>query len=433
MARLIDRLSPKFVQNAKPKPGKRSTRYLDGGGLHLVATLSSDGLVNRSWEFAYELYGRRRWMGLGPAYDVPLMTARQLATALRAQLREKIDPLDARRERERKLLADAAAEVSFKDDAQAYIALHGPTWTPKHRAQWESSFEKYVYPRIADVPVAEIDQATVFNLIEPHWVKHTETMGRVLNRVERILDFAATKGHRRGDNPAAHVLTALPKASKVSPVENFAAVSYQQIGDVMARLQEIDSVASRALRLTILATARAGEVLGCDWREVALGKRIWTIPASRMKAGRAHRVPLSDAAAACFALPFPAESRPGHPSKLIKTVMPDTTQGKVFNISDHSMRRLLARVGISGATVHGFRSSFRQWAAEQTAFSRNVIELALAHKVALDTTEDAYLRDADLLEKRRKLMDLWATFCTKPTPAVAAEGSNVVAIGSAGA
>jgi len=318
MARLIDRLSPRFVQTAKPrrKPsprGKVTERFLDGAGLYLVATLSSDGLVNRSWEFAYELRGRRRWMGLGPLYDVPLQVARQVASGLRAQLREGIDPLDARNERLRRLESEQASVVTFKTDADAYIALHGPTWSPKHLQQWESTLARYAFPKIGDMPVAEIKQADVFDIVRPHWTKRTATMLRVLNRVERVLDFAATQEHRNGDNPAAHVLTALPKASKVAPVKNFKAVGYQQIGDVMARLMEFDTVAARALRLLLLTATRSSEILKCDWGEVDIAKRLWTIPAAKMKANRQHRIPLSEAAIACFAQPFPAEARRGYP------------------------------------------------------------------------------------------------------------------------
>jgi integrase len=396
MARIINRLSPRFVQTARPKPGQHATRYLDGAGLHLAVTLSNDGGINRSWSFKYELNGQRREIGMGPLYDVPLAVARERAKAFRDQLREGIDPLDAKRERERALVIARGKLVTFQQDAEAYIALHAAEWKSEvHAKQWPASLRAYVYPQIGDTPVSEITPAMIRQIIEPLWINKTETASRVLNRIHMVLAYATSHAHRQGDNPASNLLASLPRKSKVSKVEHFAAVPYAEIGDVMARLREIDTVGSKALRFLTFTATRSNEVFDATWAEIK--GDVWTIPGERMKAGRPHRVPLSPAALA------------------ILETLPRNGDRVFAGLGPKRMRETLQRLpGRKAATTHGMRSAFKQWATEQTAAARAVIELSLAHAVALDPTESAYLRDADLLERRRVLMWQWAKFCTEP-------------------
>jgi integrase len=261
--------------------------------------------------------------------------------------------------------------------------------------------------------------------VQPIWTTTTVTAKRLLNRIERILDFGAAQAHRQGDNPAAHIREALPKAGKIAPVVNFKAIGFEDVPALMARLAEDeDTIATRALRFLILCASRSGEVMGAHWNEINERERLWIIPASRMKAGKQHRVPLSNEALALLTRPLPPARPAGFLPKGWKPKpVPVIRSGRIFNVDPHGLRRVLVRLGIN-STVHGFRSCFRQWAGERTAFARNPIELALAHKVAMNESEDAYLRDMDLIEPRRKLMQAWATFCT--TPAAPAEtGDNI--------
>jgi integrase len=425
MARIINRLSPKFCQNAKPRgepspSGKWTTYYADGGGLYLVCTASSDGLINRSWSFKFEIggdskagrKGRRREAGLGPLYDIPLAKAREKAAELRGMLREGVDPLDAKLARQREQALERARSVTFKDDAEAYQRLHEKGWTPLHARQWRTSVATYAYPKLGSMLVADITSADVLRVIEPIWIEKNVTAGRVLDRIGVVLDYSTARQHRAGDNPAASCRAVLPKASKVAKVENFEAVPYQQIGAVMAVLREIDTLPAIALRFAVLCASRANEILSCEWGAIDLGPaKAWTIPAEKMKARREHRVPLSAAAVEILkALPRQGE-RP-------------------FPIERRSMRKVLARVS-PGATVHGMRATFKTWATEQTSFPKILAEAALAHRLGSDKTEESYLR-GDLFAKRRRLMEEWAKFCGKPLPAAAkVAGGNVVTIAGA--
>jgi integrase len=413
VARLINRLTPRFVMNAKPKgkpspSGRLVTRYPDGGGLYLVCSASTDDLVNRSWSFKYEIggsrrerrKGRRRELGLGPLYDVPLARAREEAAALRDMLRKGIDPLDAKQARKRALDAERGRMVTFRQDAESYMALHETGWSDKHAAQWRGSLARYVYPAIGNLPVSEIMPATLLQIIEPLWLKRTVTAARLVNRIENVLAYSTTHDHRQGDNPAGNLLAALPKQSKVTSVENFAAVPYAEVAEVMARLREINTISACALRFLILCAARTAEVLGATFEEIDFAAKCWTVPSARMKARRPHRVALSSDALELL------RALPGHHG----------ATERIFPLDPHALRRVLAKVR-TGVSVHGFRASLKSWATEQTGFPRAVVESALAHRLAGNATEGAYLRDADLLEKRRKLMQAWAQYCATPTSA----------------
>src|SRR5215471_268044 len=397
MARTIEKLSPARVRTAKPRGKRRALVIADGGNLYLQCTLGDDGAVRRSWVFRYEINGRRREMGLGPTYTIGLAEARDKARVLRQQLLEDLDPLEAREADKRAKLIERARSVTFRQDAEAYMALHEKGWSPKHAQQWRKSLERYVYPVIGNMPVSEIIPATLLRLVEPLWLQRTVTASRIVNRLENVLAYATTHDHRQGDNPAGNLLAALPKRGKVAAVENLAATPYAKIATVMARLQQIGTPAAHALCFVVLTAARANEVIGCEWSELDLAKASWVIPARRMKGRREHRVPLSAPAVRLLQ---------GLPRK-----------GKrPFPIDDHAMLRVLRKVSAE-STVHGMRSAFKQWAIECTAYPPNVSEAALAHKLAGNRTEGAYLRDADLFEKRRRLMSAWADYCTKPAPA----------------
>ena len=330
-------------------------------------------------------------MGLGSFPDRTLAKARERAREYRQQLQDGIDPLAERRRQQQERIAEVARAVTFRQDAEAYMALHDHGWSRKHAEQWRRSLKNYVYPRIGHMVIRDITSADVRLLVEPLWIEKTVTATRVLDRIAIVLDYAAAHGHRQGDNPA-HIRASLPKPNKITTVENFAAVPYQQIGAVLAEIRKIETPASKALQFLILCASRAGEVRGCTWDEI--DAHTWKIPGKRMKGGKEHHVPLSPQAL-----------------ELLKA-MPRNGD-RVFPILDqHAMRRVLAKATPNG-TVHGMRATFRTWCLECTSFPPKLAEAALAHRLGADKTEEAYLRGT-LFEKRRKLMEAWATYCTKP-------------------
>jgi integrase len=392
----------------------------------LDCSLSKNGEhTNRSWVFIYEqsgsgnkregIRGKRRYLGLGPLADVGIVEAREQARQCRELLRRGIDPLDHRRGERQANITARESRVTFQQEAEAYIALHKAGWSPRFAYDWAATLRQHAFPKLGDMAVSEITQADVLNTIQGLWLSRNHTAGRILNRIERVLDFATAKGHRSGDNPAAHIRDSLPKASKVAPVENLAALHYDKVPELVGKLNKAESLAARALRFLILTAARSGEVVGADWSEIDGG--LWTVPPSRMKAGRRHRVPLSEAALECVT-DMPAKRPQGFNKSASNLPKATARAGRIFPLDPHAMRRELIRLGIEGTTIHGFRSSFRQWAAERTSYSRPAIELSLAHVVAENKAEDAYLRDSDLLDQRRKLMEQWASFCTAPATAV---------------
>ena len=377
-------------------------RYLDSHGLYLQIT--SSGV--KSWLFRYELHGRERWMGLGPLHTISLQDARNGALKARQQLLEGIDPLETRRT-ERTAAALAAAKTkTFRECALAYFDLHERKWrNSKHRKQFVSSLDTYAFPIIGKRAVSEIDTPLVLQVLQPIWQGLTETASRVRGRIENVLDWATVQGYRKGDNPArwrGHLSNALPARSRIAKPQHHAALPYRGIPAFMGELRTRLGIAPRALEFTILTAARTGEVIGAKWSEIDLAGRTWTVPSSRMKAGREHRVPLSDRAIAILdGLPREGEY-----------VFPGTTKGS--SISNMSMDAVLRRMGYKDgrATVHGFRSTFRDWAAESTGYPNHVVEMALAH-VVQSKTEAAYRR-GDLFMKRCKLMSDWARYCTNP-------------------
>ena len=393
---------------------KTPGRYGDGGGLWLQ--IGPKG--GKSWLFRYTRFGRARAMGLGPVDVLSLADARLKALACRRLLLDGVDPIDARKAERGRAKAEAARVVTFKEAAEAYIDAHKAGWkNPVHKKQWPSTMEAYVYPVFGKLPVGEIDTPLVLKALEPIWTEKPETAGRVRGRIESVLDWAAARGSRSGENPArwrGHLDKLLPARGKVRRVRHHTALPWAELPAFMALLRKEAGSSARALEFTILTAARTGEAIGATWAEIDLRAKLWIVPAERMKADREHRVPLGDRALA-----------------LLKALPREDGNDFVFlggkagaGLSNMALLQRLKRMGRPDLTVHGFRSAFRDWAGETTAFPREVIEAALAHTLK-DKTEAAYRR-GDALEKRRKLMAAWGAYCSAPPrPA-----GQVVAIGA---
>ncbi len=378
---------------------------------------------SRSWLFRYTQNGKAHGMGLGTFPAVPLAKAREEAAKCRILLSQDKDPLTIRQADRDQRRLEAARGQTFKQCAEAYIESHKSGWrNPKSASQWDASLKVYVYPILGELPVNDIDVNLVLKVLEQKktgfkgvrfWNARPETANRVRNRIENILDWAAAREYRSGENPArwrGHLENLLPNSNKLAKVSHHAALPYEQIGDFLQKLKKLEGIGIEAFELLILTAARTGEVLGARWSEFDLERKIWTIPAGRSKAGREHRVPLSTRAV-----------------QILKAVKPPKNRDMALNeafvfcgrheskpLSKMGLLSLLNRMGCRKTmTVHGFRSSFRNWCAEQTAFPREVAEAALAH-VSGDKVEQAYMR-SDLFDKRRRLMDAWADYCSKPS------------------
>jgi len=378
---------------------KRPGYYGDGGGLLLQ--VSAGGA--KSWVFRFKQGGRLREMGLGATHTVSLAEARQKALECRKARLDGHDPIEARKDERMKAKLNTAKATSFEACAERYIAAYKAGWkNDKHAAQWPATLAAYVNPVFGSLPVQAVDVGLVMKAIEPIWTAKPETASRVRGRIESILDWATARGYRQGENPArwrGHLENLLPKKTKVRRVEHHAALPYPEIAGFMAELRQQEGVAAHALEFAILTAARTGEVIGATWNEIDFAKRLWTVPAERMKASREHRVPLSDAALAI--LETLRATREGD------FVFPGSRAARP--ISNMAMLMLLRRMGRGDLTAHGFRSTFRDWAAERTTFPAEVAEMALAHTVS-DRVEAAYRR-GDLFQKRRQLAEAWARFC----------------------
>ena len=365
--------------------------------------------INKSWAFRYSRNDKQTWMGLGPYPDVSLAEARELATDARKQLLKGIDPLTDKRARKRAARRAHDDILSFAECAEKYIDAQAPGWSnPKHIDQWRNTLKNVAGPVFGHLPVDEIDTALVMRCIEPLWTTKTETASRLRGRIESVLDWATVRGYRGGDNPArwrGHLDKLLPRPSQVTRVKHHAALSYTEAGAFLQTLRDDPGIASRALELTILTAARTNEVIQAEWSEFDLDLGIWVVPDERMKSKREHRVPLSDDAVSVLKA---VEGRSQ------RYVFPGHKRGS--HLSNIAMLQVLKRLGRTDITVHGFRSTFRDWCAESTNYPSDVAEMALAH-VLRDKTEAAYRR-GDLFEKRARLMADWARYCSKPsTPA----------------
>ena len=397
MARLIEKLTPLGVSK-KQTPG----HYGDGGGLWLQISK----FKSKNWVFRYTLHGTRREMGLGATHTVSLAEARQKAKECRLTLLDGKDPIEVRATT---TLAEAlrrAKMMTFDQCAAAYIKAHRSSWkNAKHISQWESTIQAYASPVIGKLPVTSVDTDLVVKILNPIWQTKTETATRLRGRIESVLDWATTSKFRQGDNPArwrGHLENLLSSPNKIAKVKHHPALPWQELGKFMVDLREREGVAARAVELAILTATRSGEVRNATWAEFDAG--LWVIPAARMKMGREHRIPLPTAAVELL------EKMP----RLGDLVFPGTKQNKP--LSDMSLTAVLRRMKRNDITVHGFRSSFRDWCSESVAnsFPREVCEHALAHSLP-DKIEAAYRR-GDLIEKRALLMQAWSDYCATIQP-----------------
>jgi integrase len=393
MPRKAAGLTARQVQAAKT-PGY----FADGNGLYLQVTATGA----KTWIFRYAIGGRRRDMGLGSASLFSLAEAREKAIEAKRLVVAGLDPIEAKRARAAAAAVETAKVVTFEECAEAYIASMRAGWrNEKHAGQWTATLKTYAYPTLGALPVAAIDTGLVEKVLRPIWTTKTETASRVRGRIESILDYARVCGHRSGENPArlrGHLSHILPAKSTVSKVQHHASLPYADMPKFWPRLQMQDGLGARALELAILTATRTGEVLGACWPEIDLDAALWTVPADRMKAGAEHRVPLSPPAVALL-------------RKLATIRQNDLVfagQGGERPLSNMSMAMCLRRMKIAG-TPHGFRSTFRTWAAEKTTFPHEVAEAALAHTIESKVVA-AYQR-TDFLAKRRELMTAWANYC----------------------
>lgn len=377
-------------------------RYADGNGLYLQVTPGGQ----KSWIFRYSSEGKRREMGLGAVALVPLGEARAKAVDLRKDLLAGIDPLKARRALgSGKAVPAQAVILTFRDCSASYIDVMRSGWqNEKHAAQWVSTLASYAHPVMGDTAISSVDTKMVLEVIEPIWSSKTETASRVRGRIEAILDWAKVRGYREGENPArwkGHLEHILPAKGNVTPVEHHASMPYREIPDFWQSLVKQEGVGAKALQLCILTATRSGEIIGAKRNEFDLANKVWCIPANRMKAGFEHRIPLPGAAVTLL------ESLPGMASGDV--VFEGHVGGKA--ISNMTMNAVLKRMNLF-VTPHGFRSTFRTWAAEMTVFQHEVCEAALAHTVS-NKVVAAYQR-GDMFAKRGELMAAWAEFVTGP-------------------
>ena len=380
-------------------------RYGDGGNLYLFVKPSGA----RVWTLRFTLPGQKaREMSLGNEADVSLSDARDLAQNARKLLNSGRDPIEAR---EQARLEAASQGMSFRDVTALYITSHQDGWrNAKHRAQWTSTLEAYAHPTLGDLPVGKIAVSAVLGVLQPIWKVKPETAARVRGRIEAVLDYATARGWRKGENPArwkGHLANLLPTRSKIAAVQHHAALAWEECPAFMRALIAQKGTAALALQFTILTAARTSEVTGATWREIDSTAKVWTVPGKRMKAGREHRVPLSPVALAVLDEVRSKDTKPTDP--VFPGGKPDA------GLSNMAMTAVLRRMKRGDLTVHGFRSSFRDWCAEATPHPRDVAEAALAHTLR-DKVEAAYRR-SDMLDRRAKMMAEWAVFLARPADA----------------
>ena len=366
-------------------------RHADGGGLYL--SISANG--GRRWVFLYRWHGKPTEIGFGSARNVSLAQARQLAALARTSLAQRISPKEARKQRE---------IPSFGDCAEHLIEAMRPSWrNDKHAAQWEMTLRTYAAPLLR-LRIDEITTDDILGVLKSLWNEKPETASRLRGRIERVIDAAKARGQRSGENPArwrGHLDQLLPKRKKIART-HYAALNFVDTPDFIEKLHGRQGSAALALEFTILTAARSGEVLGAKWPEFDLDRGVWTVPAIRMKAGREHRVPLSQRALEIARLQHEVDGS--------DFVFAGQKPDKPLSVT--ALTHVLERMKVNTVTVHGFRSTFRDWAAECTNFPNEVCEAALAHTIQ-NKAEAAYRR-GDLFEKRRKLMEAWAAFCATP-------------------
>ena len=393
MAHSINKLSARFVQTTQ-----KSGKVADGGGLYLQVSKTG----SKSWIFRFMLNGCAREMGLGSLNRVSLAQARQQAAKCRMLLGNKIDPIEYRVSSSNSG-EDESKTIRFEEAALRYIEAHEISWkNKKHASQWRNTLQTYVFPVFGDLDVSNIKTDNVVEVLSPIWKVKTETAARIRGRIERVLDWAAVSGFRSGENPArwnGHLQNLLPSQSSIHIVQHHKAMPYDDLPSFITSLKRLEGISSKALEFLIYTATRTSETIGARWSEIDLTNQTWTIPAERTKTTSEHRVPLSRPALSLL--------NSLYASRHDTFVFPSDNRSK--GLSDMAMLQVLRRMGIP-YTVHGFRSSFRDWAAEQTNVQREVAEQALGHAIG-NKVEAAYRR-SDLFEKRRILMSKWAAFLT---------------------
>ncbi|MCL7744353.1 tyrosine-type recombinase/integrase [Guyparkeria hydrothermalis] len=397
MAKTLHRLTARQVTAKSLPPGV----HHDGGGLYLQNREHG----HRSWLFRFTHDGKRHWMGLGSIEELPLAEAREQAAAFRAEVKRGINPMSKRRENYAATVSRTSRAMTFEKAMDRFLAAKSAQWSnDKHAKQWRSTLTQYALPKLGSMPVSEITTDDVLRVLEGQWLKKTETMNRVRGRIEKILDWATAAKHREGDNPArwrGNLKELLADPTTAKNEQHFAALPYDQVADFVGDLRGRAGMSAKAAEFVILTAARTTMVRGATWDEIDLEARVWTIPAERMKGRknqrREHKIPLSDRAVEIL-----ESVRGDHP----EIVFPSTT-GRAM--SENAMLALLKRMDRRDVTIHGFRSTFRDWAAETTHYPHEVVEMALAHTIK-NKAEAAYRR-GDLLEKRRALMQEWADYC----------------------
>jgi integrase len=388
----MGKLTALKVKNAK------AGMHADGDGLYLQVGANGSA----SWIFRYRLNGGgQRYLGLGSLKAINLAAARELAAEARTLKAKGVDPIERRDQERTAARVEAARAVTFSKYADQYIDSHEAGWrNDVHRRQWRNSIDQYAKPILGHMALSAIDTAAVLRVLQPIWHDKPETASRIRGRIESILDAAKLAKLRDGENPArwrGHLSHMLPSRHRLRPIQHFKALPYTELPAFMAVLRARPSLSARALEFTILTAARAEQACGARWEEIDLTKAVWTIPASRMKAGKQHRVPLT-----------------GRALEILQEYAPDQRHRYVFpsysgkSLGIGTLGKMLALMGCD-VTTHGFRSTFKDWADEQTGHANHVVEMALAHAVG-NGTEQAYRR-GDLLEKRRQLMADWEGYC----------------------
>lgn len=354
----------------------------------------------RSWILRVVVGDKRRDMGLGGYPDIGVADARQKAREARLKIEQGVDPILLRKQAKSELMALQATDKTFEQAAGEYIKIHADSWSNgKHRKQWESTLAAYAFPVVGKLSLRHIRQEHILKILEPIWTTKTETATRVRGRMESILDWAKVKGLRSGENPAAwkgHLDHMLPAPTRLKKIEHLTAVPVREMPGFMVKLRQAAGIAAQALEFLILTAARSGEVRGITWEEVSLDDALWIVPAERMKMKKEHRVPLSNRAVDIL------KSQPRIDGNPLVFPAPRGSQ-----MSDATMSAVLKRMNVD-ATVHGFRSSFRDWCGDYTNYPRDLAEQCLAHG-ADDPVEAAYRR-GDALERRREIMNEWSKF-----------------------
>ena len=409
MALNINRLSARRVTTIK-----QQGRYADGGGLYLQVS----PVGTKAWLFRFTLDGKARQMGLGSIHTISLAEAREKARDCRQLLLDRIDPIENRKAERTRRKQKSAKVVTFRECAESYIKAHSSGWRNiKHAAQWQNTLKTYAFPVLGELAVQDVDTGLVLKVLEPIWANKTETAGRIRGRIESILDWATVREYRAGENPArwrGHLDQLLPARSKVRQVRHHPALPYDQIGVFMEKLRGQEPITARGLEFLILTATRTDQVIGARWDEIDSVNAMWIVPRDRTKNGREHRIPLSPAA--LMIVEGMSEARLG------EFIFPGQHPGRP--LSNMAFLQLLKRMGRNDLTVHGFRSTFRDWAAERTNCPVEVAEMALGHTVG-NKVEAAYRR-GDLLDKRRRVMNDWCDYCALlPSDT---KGQNVVSL-----